>query len=202
MKKFSLLSWSALVAFVTNSAFYHSGKNENHGKERTGYLVTLSNITTELCPTNLRQGDREFGGAPTVTITARLEISTDSIGLDAVINYSALERGDGGSNSTWVTGEFRRRVYTAGARIKITGVGPANTSSTVSNFVGSDAGAEFGSCNEGKIAIANPGGLIKRIVWVGDTGGNDVSASATDCHCDTKIKSIEFNKVPITTRRI
>ncbi len=165
-------------------------------------LVTLTNITSELCPTNLRQGDREFGGAPKVTITAKLEISPDSSGLIAVIKFSAWERGDGRSLATWVTGEFRLRVYTAPAGIKITGIKPANFSSSIIDFVGSDAGPEFGICSEGVGAAANPGGLIKRILWVGDTGGNDVAAPGTSCRCDTKIRSIEFNKVRISTRRI
>lgn len=165
-------------------------------------LVTLTNITSELCPTNLRQGDREFGGAPRVTITAKLEISPDSSGLIAVIHFSAWERGDGKSLATWVTGEFRPRVYTAPAGIKITGIKPVNFSSSVNDFVGSDAGPEFGICNEGVGAAANPGGLIKRILWVGDTGGNDVAAPGTSCRCDTKIRSVEFNKVRISTRRI
>jgi hypothetical protein len=165
-------------------------------------LVTLTDITRDLCPTNLRQGDREFGGAPKVTITAKLEISADGSGLIAVINFSALERGDGRNPSTWVTGEFRPRVYNAPAGMKITGMKPANISSSVEDRVGSDAGAEFGDCKEGMLAMASPGGLIKRILWVGDTGGNDVASSATDCRCDTKIESIEFNKVRITTARL
>ena len=73
------------------------------------------------------------------------------------------------------------------------------TSSSVVNFRGAGAGAEFGICNEGVVQQAIvTGGLIRRIVVVGDTGGNDVSAGG-GCRCDTKIKSINFNPVTITT---
>lgn len=162
--------------------------------------VVLTNITTPLCPTQLEAGDRDFGHAPKVNITVDLEISPDGSGLIAVIYFTARERR--GVQSSFVTGEWRKNVYTAPARMKITGLNPSVISSKVENFVGGDAGAEFGPCKPGVICLASPGGLIKRVAWIGDTGGDDVAApGATECPCDTHIKFIEFNPVRISTTR-
>jgi hypothetical protein len=194
-----------IVVFLIITAGRLTGQNTVNATQfmtasSTGeLLVTLTNITSDLCPTSLLQGDREFGGAPTVNITANLEISPSGSSLIAVISFHASERGGDGTS---VRDEFRRTVYTAPAGVRITGIKPANLSSSVVNFVGSGAGAEFGICSEGVRAMKNPGSLVKRFVWVGDTGGNDVAATATDCRCDTKIKSVEFNKVRITTARL
>ena len=158
--------------------------------------VTLTDITTELCPTTLERGDREFGGGPLINITARLERTADESGIDVIINYRAEETG---GDRTTATGQFRQRVFNAAAGFRIIALNPSMTSSSVVNFRGAGAGAEFGICNEGVVQQAIvTGGLIRRIVVVGDTGGNDVSAGG-GCRCDTKIKSINFNPVTITT---
>jgi Subtilase family len=162
----------------------------------TEAAVNLTDITTELCPTTLERGDREFGGGPLINITARLQVSADGSAIDAIINYRAEETG--GDRST-ATGTFTQRVFTASAGTRIISVTAATASSTVLNFRGGGAGAEFGICNEGVVQDAPvTGGLIRRIVVVGDTGGNDISAGG-GCRCDTKIKSITFNPVRITT---
>ncbi len=158
--------------------------------------ATLTDITTELCPTTLERGDREFGGGPLINITARLERTADESGIDVIINYRAEETG---GDRTTATGEFRQRVFNAAAGTRIVAISPSMSSSSVVNFRGAGAGAEFGICNEGVVQQAPvTGGLIRRIVVVGDTGGNDVSAGG-GCRCDTKIKSINFNPISITT---
>ena len=158
--------------------------------------VNLTDITSELCPTTLERGDREFGGGPLINVTARLRVTADGSGIDAVITYRAEETG--GDRST-ATGTFTQRVFNASAGTRILSVAAATASSTVLNFRGGGAGAEFGICNEGVVQDAPAtGGLIRRIVVVGDTGGNDISAGG-GCRCDTKIKSINFNPVRITT---
>lgn len=156
--------------------------------------ITLNNITSELCPTNLVSGDREFSGGPTINATILLEKTLDENGIDAVISYTAAETG--GDNTT-VVGSFRQRVYTASAGIRVVSVEAGYYQSKVVNFIGRAAGSEFGICHEGQVEIAPvTGSSVREIIVVGDTGGNDVSAGG-DCRCDTKIKSIKFNPVRI-----
>jgi Subtilase family len=159
--------------------------------------VNLTDIATELCPTTLARGDREFGGGPLINVTARLERTADESGLDVIITYRAEETG---GDFTTATGEFRQRVFNAAAGIRIIAISPSTSSSRVEDFRGGGAGFEFpGSCNEGVVQDAPvTGGLIRIITVVGDSGGNDVSAGG-GCRCDTKIKSIKFNPVTITT---
>ena len=157
--------------------------------------ISLSDIG-ELCPTTLVSGDREFGGGPLINVTARLERTADESGIDIIINYRAEETG---GDHTTATGEFRQRVFNVAAGTRIVSLAAATSSSSVVNFRGAGAGAEFGICNEGVVQDAPvTGGLIRRIVVVGDTGGNDVSAGG-GCRCDTKIRSISFNPVTIST---
>ncbi|MCX6319394.1 MAG: S8 family serine peptidase [Bacteroidetes bacterium] len=158
--------------------------------------VNLTDITTELCPTTLERGDREFGGGPRINIVANLVVTADGSGLDVVISYRAEEMG---GDRTTATGSFRQRVFNASAGTRIVSVVATTATSAVTNFMGAGAGAEFGICNEG--VVQEPpvtGGLIRRIVVVGDSGGNDVSAGG-GCRCDTKIKSVQFNQVLINT---
>lgn len=158
--------------------------------------ATLTNITRELCPSTLERGDREFGGGPLININARLEITADGSGLDVIINYRAEETG---GDRTTATGSFRERVFNAPAGNRIVRVDAATATSQVLNFRGAGAGAEFGICNEGVVQTPPvTGGLINRIVVVGDSGGNDVAAGA-ECRCDTKIKSVIFNPVRVIT---
>lgn len=158
-------------------------------------VITLTNIG-ELCPTTLVSGDREFGGGPLININAQLEITADESGIDAVISYRAEETG---GDLTTATGQFRRRVFNAATGTRIVSISSSTSASAVVNFRGVSAGSEFGICNEGVLQVAPvTGGLIQRIVVVGDTGGDDVS-SGGDCRCDTKIKSISFNPVSIAT---
>jgi len=156
--------------------------------------VTLNNITTELCPTTLVSGDREFNGGPVINTTILLQKTPDENAIDAVISYSAAETG--GDNTTAV-GTFRQRVYTAAAGIRIASIEEPDFVSKVVNFTGRPAGSEFGICNEGQVERPPVSGrAVREIVVVGDTGGNDVSAGG-GCRCDTKIKSITFNPVRI-----
>jgi hypothetical protein len=156
--------------------------------------IRLTDITAELCPTTLERGDREFNGGPLININARLQVTADGSGIDAIITYRAEETG--GDRST-ATGTFTQRVFNASAGTRIVSVSAATATSAVV-FRGAGAGAEFGICNEGVVQDAVPvtGGLIQRIVVVGDTGGNDISAGG-GCRCDTKIKSINFNPVRV-----
>ncbi|MBL7731625.1 MAG: RICIN domain-containing protein [Chitinophagaceae bacterium] len=160
--------------------------------ERT-VTITPASITTELCPSILAGGDREFGGGPSINVQVLLEKTVDEKGIDAVIYYTAAETT--GDMSTAI-GTFRKRVYTAPPNIRVTGVDAAYFESKVVNFRGRGAGSEFGACNEGQVETppVSSGSSVSQIIVVGDTGGNDIS-SGGDCRCDTKIKSIRF--IPI-----
>jgi Ricin-type beta-trefoil lectin domain len=156
--------------------------------------VTLNTITSELCPTMLTAGDREFGGGPTINVNIVLEKTLDEKGIDAVIYYTAAEAA--GDNTTAI-GMFRQRVYTASPGIRVAGIEAGYFQSKVINFIGRAAGPELGICNEGRVETPPvSGSSVREIVVVGDTGGNDVSAGG-GCRCDTKIKSIKFNPVRI-----
>lgn len=156
--------------------------------------VTLNNITSELCPTTLVSGDRDFNGGPVINATILLEKTPDEKGIDAVISYTAAETA--GDNTT-ATGMFRQRVYTAAPGIRIASIEAGFFQSKVVNFMGRGAGSEFGICNEGRVETPPvSGSSVREIVVVGDTGGNDVSAGG-GCRCDTKIKSIKFNPIRI-----
>ena len=162
---------------------------------------------TDLCPTNLTTGDREFAGGPLFNISARLELAEDGRKLVAVINFRAEEtKGD----RTTVTGSFTREVLDMGSGLKIVSFGPATgTGELVSNvrdFRGGNAGSEFGAdnfgCNEGVVDTPPvTGNLIRSIQVVGDSGANDVAAPGGDCRCDAKIKRILFNRISITVVR-
>ncbi|HEX4877984.1 MAG TPA: hypothetical protein VFV31_15005, partial [Chitinophagaceae bacterium] len=155
--------------------------------------ITLSNITSELCPV-LAAGDREFNGGPLINVSILLQKTPDGNGIDAVINYTAAETA--GDNTT-ATGTFRQRVYTALPGLRIVSIEPDYFQSKVTDFRGRGAGAEYGICNEGRVEIPPvSGSSVREIVVVGDTGGNDVSEGG-GCRCDTKIKSIKFNPVRI-----
>lgn len=156
--------------------------------------VSLTNITTELCPVILAAGDREFNGGPQINTTILLDKTPDEKGIDAVIYYTAAETA--GDNTTAV-GTFRQRVYTAAPGTRIVSIEPAYFQSKVVDFRGRGAGSEFGACNEGQVETPPvSGNSVREIIVVGDTGGNDVSAGG-GCRCDTKIKSVKFNPVRI-----
>lgn len=156
--------------------------------------IMLSDITSELCPTILERGDRDFNGGPTINVTVILDKTPDEKGIDAVISYTAAETS---GDLTTARGMFRKRVYTASPGIRIIGAEDPFVVSKVIDFKGRSAGSEFGICNEG-VRETPPvtGSSVREIVVVGDTGGPDVSAGG-DCRCDTKIKSIKFNSVRI-----
>lgn len=155
--------------------------------------ISLSNITSELCPV-LAAGDREFNGGPVINVKILLENTPDEKGIDAVIYYTATETA--GDNTT-AAGIFRKRVYTAAPGIRVAGIESAYIQSKVIDFRGRGAGSEFGICNEGQVEIPPvSGSSVREIVVVGDTGGNDVSAGG-DCRCDTKVKSLKFNPIRI-----
>jgi hypothetical protein len=163
----------------------------------TTSVVALTNIGT-LCPTDLIRGDREFGGGPMINIRIVLEISPDQSGIDAVITFEAAEVG--GDQST-VRGTFRQRVFTAAATNRIVNI-TGERVATVNNFRGAGAGFELSpfGCNEGVVQEAPViGGFVRQIVVVGDSGGTDIATPGSDCRCDAKIKSINFNALTIET---
>lgn len=154
-----------------------------------------------LCPL-LRKGDREFGGhGPEVNCTVNLQITSDGLGVDAIIRMTAKETGGG---DTEAGGVWTRRVYNAPGGTRIAKINSDMSSSAT--FVSGGAGSEFGFCNEGLVyssdagQIRITGSIIKSIVMVGDTGGPDVTANPDDCRCDTKISKIVFNTVSVTVK--
>ncbi len=91
--------------------------------------VELTDITTELVPNRLTQGDREFGGnGPDVTCRVTLQLSSDRRKIEAKIDFKARE-----TKSDWSTVEesFVRTVFTAPAGKTIDRI-VSPTTSTVS----------------------------------------------------------------------
>jgi hypothetical protein len=166
--------------------------------ETTGLDVTMPTLqpgpTGVLCPDNLVQGDREFGGnGPQITVHAHTLLAADSKSFSIAVDFDAVETG--GDHSE-VTGNFVPFTWNAPEGQHITSI-VSGISSSVS-ALSAAAGAEVGACNDGDV-IANPtitGDLIAAIQLIGDTGGDDIS-SDTDCSCDTQIKNITFNPVVV-----
>lgn len=162
----------------------------------TAISVTLNDIVDELCPETLERGDAELGGGPLMNISIELEVAPDRSGLDAVIQFRAEETG---ADRSTISGNFRRRVYTAPAGNRILSIDALFRRSSVDGFRGRSAGFEvdiFG-CNEGVVEeLPVSGNLVRRLVAVGDSGSKDFTPGA-GCRCDSKIKSIQFNQVRI-----
>ena len=145
------------------------------------------------CPNDLVSGDREFGGGPQLTTNVELQITADRTRIEAIVTFSATERG--GANPTKVQGLWREPVYTAPAGAVITAIRSPRESN--SDFVGRGAGIELGGCSDGDVLTAPlTGGLVKFLRIIGDTGGDDVSDD-DDCSCDTQIRSIEFHPISV-----
>ncbi|HEX2629533.1 MAG TPA: S8 family serine peptidase [Chitinophagaceae bacterium] len=148
------------------------------------------------CPNTLVRGDREFGGAPQITITATLQVTADGTGIDAVISFRGREIG---GDQSEVTGNWRRRIFNAESGLRITRINSAT--STTLDFRGRAGGFEFIGCNDGVVEFpATDGRVIRQIGVIADTGGGDIS-NDEDCHCDTQIRSIEFNPISINVVR-
>jgi hypothetical protein len=71
------------------------------------------------------------------------------------------------------------------------------SSAEISNWILPAAGAELAFCNDGEVQTRRPvGELLRGISLIGDTGNEDVSDD-TDCHCDSRIDNILFNRLEI-----
>lgn len=148
-----------------------------------------------LCPTNLVSGDRDFGRGPHITTTVQLNINADRKAILAVIQFTGEEvGGDTKVDQTW-----EKEVYRAPADAIITQIISPATSSV--DFVGPNAGWEFGGCSDGESITLNlSNGPASSISIIGDTGYQDVSTDE-NCSCDTQIRSIQFRPISITILR-
>lgn len=148
-----------------------------------------------LCPTNLVSGDRDFGRGPHITTSVQLNISADRKAILAVVQFTGEEvGGDTKVDQTW-----EKEVYRAPAGAIITQILSPATSSV--DFVGPNAGWEFGGCSDGELITINlSNNPLSSISIIGDTGYEDVSTDE-NCSCDTQIRSIQFRPISITILR-
>ena len=150
---------------------------------------------SDLCPHQNTRGDLEFAGnGPAVRGTVTLSPSRDGSRLEASITFSATEtRGD---RST-VQGQWTVPVgEIAPPGLRYTSVSPARSmfSKTLS---GGGRNEVFQGCDGDTHTLPVSQGPVSRVALVGDTGGADISSDA-NCHCDTRIVSIEFRSVQAT----
>lgn len=151
-----------------------------------------------VCPKLLLRGDREFGGnGPRVDAQVRLSIAADGSGVDATLDFHAVE-----TRSNWseTRGTWRRRVFTAAAGERVVEVLSATQSRT--EAVSAAAGFQVVFPGGTQIVASPPvydGDLVREFLIVGDTGGNDISTD-DNCSDDTRI-SVVFNPVTVRVTR-
>ena len=132
-----------------------------------------------LCPRHVG-GDREFGGhGPDVQASARLQITADGRGVDAVMSLHATETQ---RDYTEARGTFRRRVLTAPNGFTVRRILSSTTSS-----------ATYRDSNHDIDRPRVVGGLVRQFEIMGDTGGNDVG----NCTNDDVFMNVHFNQVRV-----
>lgn len=158
------------------------------------YVYTLPNIDN-LCPFNLQNGDREFGGnGPRIWGSITLRVSPNGSTIQAVIDFNARETGGDGSE---VRGNWTIDIgEPAPPGLRYERILSPATSNFDQVLRGGGRNEMFEGCDGGEHVITFSGGPASRMVVVGDTGGGDISHDA-DCNCDTRIVRIEFNPIQV-----
>jgi hypothetical protein len=141
----------------------------------------------------------DYGGAPYVTLSVDLAVSSDRRSLEARSRFRA-ERPVG---TTLAVGDWVDVIYTAPAGRLIYGIEPRYLHTELSLWT-SAAGPEFGAnCNPGQEHEWFPGdGFVQRYVLIGDTGGTDVKFRTQwdppdACFCDSQLRAVDFFDIPI-----
>ena len=102
------------------------------------------------------------------------------------------------SGLTHVRKTFRHRLYTSPSGKRISGFSLSPNTEYMSFMTGefsrtlSEAKAEFGFCQDGKIHNIDIPEVDAVISLIGDTGASDIS-SDDDCNCDSRIEGLSFS---------
>ncbi len=165
--------------------------------------IKLDDILTQLCPTSVISGDREFDGhGPRIEATVSLE-KRNNTEIWAIILFSATETVSDFSRTEAI---FEKKVFTAPTGKQIDVILSTDTTSHF-DFISRPGGFQIIANNDyfnednyrksGNDVLQNfSSGFIRRISFVGDTGGNDISTD-TDCKDDTRIEKILFRSIKI-----
>ncbi len=167
--------------------------------QSTSTVTVTPKILTGLCPHAQVGGDFDFGGnGPRITGKVELLISNDRRKIQAAIKFNAKE-----TKSDWseVKGTWIKSIYVAPFGKKIKTIKSATSSRFNKVLIGGGRNELFGGSDGAEHTLTNndgflSGGLVKKIKVVGDTGGWDISTD-DNCSNDTRINSIEFNKITI-----
>lgn len=153
-------------------------------------------LIKNLCPTKLIRGDREFGGnGPRVTGSVYLVTNRNM--LQAQIKFSAKE-----TKADWshVTGEWTKTLFSLPINWKVNKIlSPHdNTYFDYTTSAIPSQGYQFvdNGFRQGTLGIQK-NGIAKRIRFVGDTGGNDISDN-NECSDDTRIVFIEIKSINLS----
>lgn len=152
-------------------------------------------LIKNLCPTNLIRGDREFGGnGPKVTGSVSL-IKNRNV-YQAQIKFSAKETKHDWSH---VTGEWTRDVLFLPVNWKVNKIISPHQNTyfdyTVSTMPSRGHMFTDGGYRPGTLSISRTG-IVKRLQFIGDTGGNDISDN-NECSDDTRIIFIEIKPLEL-----
>jgi hypothetical protein len=140
-----------------------------------------------LCPSSRVLGDPEFNGnGPEITVGAGVSPSADGRRLELHLTYVAEETGGDGSTA------FGTRTITLFEE-------PGRTIGTVytdaSHSVTAVDTGDPGCCGESFLTQSfGAAELIRQVVMVGDTGGDDISTDS-NCTNDTRLQRIWLNPV-------
>ncbi|WKN42935.1 RICIN domain-containing protein [Tunicatimonas pelagia] len=151
----------------------------------------IPNMVTELCPTTLLRGDREFAGnGPRIRGSVELVQGRDA--LRAIIKFNAKE-----TKPDWseVEGEWVRTILIMPPSWTIDEVlSPHDKTEFDYTITSPSRGYGFNQgddCQPNSKCISRDG-IAEFIHVVGDTGGNDISDN-NECSDDTRIKRITFS---------
>lgn len=149
-----------------------------------------------LCPYELIGGDREFhGNGPRVKGRIQLGVSPDGSRISASIAFKAKE-----TKADWseVSGEWTLNVgEPAPPGMRFTRITGPTVSSFDAILQGGGRVEPLEGCDGGTHHITVVGGgPVNHVAVVGDTGGGDISDD-NNCHCDTRVVSIDFAPVNV-----
>jgi microsomal dipeptidase-like Zn-dependent dipeptidase len=172
----------------------------NTGAVEGTQTYTLPRVSG-LCPAGVVAGDAEFDGhGPQVRGSVKLQLDPTGTNVQAVVKFTARETTANWSEvrGTWTVnvGDPAPRGFKYYAL-----AGPAEgTFDQV--LIGGGRVEPLEGCDGSQhlVKAKAAGRDFAELIVVGDTGGGDISGDA-NCHCDTRIQSIDFSPVRITLRR-
>jgi len=139
-----------------------------------------------LCPTRRLSGDGEFASNGPI-VFGEIDVLKSRSSLEAVIEFNARETKPDWSH---VKGEWKRNILTLPASWKIDRiVYPTRKSTFDYNTLGGmpSRGFQFIDSGRGRGTLSmERNGFVRRLRFIGDTGGNDISDD-NNCTDDTRI---------------